>query len=215
VRFVEGAPVLEALVNGAPTDIGDAYLTVNGATVATSFPYGARTPFVPVPAGTLSLVALDSLGYAVGPIKTPASLSAGKSYTVVLVGAYPAYHALIFAEPASSSDAAMAVYEASPSFPSADFGRFTASSRSNFKKLGNARFGNLVQVTLGNSVTNFGGYVGTSTRPLPNGAVTPASVDGFDVNNALPFNNAARLSLFVFDPKPGSASGPVFGSLDQ
>lgn len=216
VRFVEGAPVLEALVNGVPQDIGiTAYLTVNGATVATAFLYGTRTPFVAVPPGTLSLTALDSLGYAVGPVKTTAALTAGKSYTVVLVGAYPTYRALTFEEPAATSDARLAVYEASPSFRSADFGSFTASTNSNYKKLGTAQFGNVVSASLAKSVSDFGGYVGTGTNPIQNGAVTLVSVDGFDTANALPFNGAGRLSLFVFDPKPGSGIGPVFGNLDQ
>ena len=216
VRFVEGAPVLEALVNGAPQDIGStAYLSVNGATVATSFLYGTRTPFVALPAGTLSLTALDSLGYAVGPVNTTAALTAGKSYTVVLVGAYPTYRALTFEEPAATSDAQLAVYEASPSFRSADFGSFKASTNANYKKLGTAQFGDVVTVSLGKRVSNFGGYAGSGTHPLPNGAVTPVSVDGFDTANVLPFNGAGRLSLFVFDPKPGSGIGPVFGSLDQ
>ncbi len=216
MRFVEGAPSLETLINGVPTDIGtSAYLTVNGATVATSFLYGSRTPFVPVPAGVLSLTALDSLGFAVGPVKTTAALTAGKSYTVVLLGAYPNYHALTYEEPASTGNAVLALYEASPSFPTADFGRFSASSRSNFKKLGTARLGSVVTVSLGTSVSDLGGYVGKGTKPLFNGTVTPSSIDAFDTSNALPFNNANRLSLFVFDPKPGSSIGPVIGSLDQ
>jgi hypothetical protein len=216
VRFVEGAPLLEALVNGVPTDIGStAFLTVNGATVATSFLYGTRTPFVPVPAGTLSLTALDSLGFAVGPVKTTSAISAGKTYTVILVGAYPTYHALVFEEPASTSDARFSVYEASPAFPSADFGRFTASTISNFKRLGSIRYGNVATVSLGKSVADFGGYVGKGIRPIQNGAVTLVSIDGFDATNALPFNGSGRLSLFVFDPKSGSAAGPVFGNLDQ
>jgi hypothetical protein len=216
VRFAEGAPVLETLINGVPQDIGNsAYLTVNGATVTTAFPYGSITPFVALPAGTLSLTALDSVGYAVGPIKTSAPLAAGKSYTVVLLGAYPSYHAVTFEEPASTGNAALALYEASPSFSSADFGRFTASTNSNYKKLGTAHFSNVVTVSLGKSVSNFGGYVGSGTKPILNGAITVSSVDGFDTGNALPFNNATRLSVFVFDPKPGSSLGPVFGSLDQ
>jgi hypothetical protein len=216
VRFVEGAPTLETLVNGVPTDIGStAYLTVNGATVATSFLYGARTPFVALPAGTLSLTALDSLGYAVGPVKTPTTLTPGKSYTVVLLGAYPTYRVVTYEEPPNNGNAVLAIYAASPSHPSVDFGRFTASSNSNFKKLGNARFGSVVAVSLGKNVSNFGGYVGTGTKPILNGAVTPVSVDGFDTANALPFKNASRLSLFLLDPKPGSSNGPVFGGLDE
>jgi hypothetical protein len=215
VRFVEGAPSLQALVNGVPTDIGQAYLAVNGATVASSFPYGAMTQFVAFPAGTLSLEALDSLGYSVGPVKTSATLSAGKNYTVVLVGSYPTYRALTFDEPTGTGNASLTVYEASPGFPSADFGSFAASSHSNFRKLGNARFGTVVTVALGKSVSNFGGYVGTGTTPLFNGALAVAAVNAFDTHSALPFQNATRFSLFVFDPKPGSSNGPVFGSLDQ
>jgi hypothetical protein len=215
VRFVEGAPTLETLINGVPGDIGStAYLTVNGATVATSFLYGTRTPLVPVPAGTLFLTALDSVGYAVGPIKTTSAISAGKTYTVILVGAYPTYRALVFEEPASTSNARLSVYEASPAFPSADFGRFTASTNSNYKKLGSAHYGSVASVSLGNSVSDFGGYVGKGIQPIQNGALTLVSVDGFDSSNALPFNGSGRLSLFVFDPKSGSAAGPVFGNLD-
>src|SRR5580692_1520116 len=77
VRFVEGAPLLEALVNGQPTDIGEAYLSVNGTTVASTFPYAAVTPFLSFRAGTLSLTASDSLGYNVGPVKTSAPLQSG------------------------------------------------------------------------------------------------------------------------------------------
>ena len=72
VRFADGAPNLKTLINGQPEDIGSAYLQVNGATVASSFNYGTITPFVSASAGTLSLVARDELGYAVGPLKTTA-----------------------------------------------------------------------------------------------------------------------------------------------
>jgi len=68
VRFAEGAPLLETLIDGVPTDIGLAYLQVDGRTVATSFPYGTITPFTGVSAGKLSLRALDEAGYAVGPL---------------------------------------------------------------------------------------------------------------------------------------------------
>ena len=51
VRFADGAPSLETLINGVPADIGAAYLQVNGKTVASSFDYGTLTPFVTLPAG--------------------------------------------------------------------------------------------------------------------------------------------------------------------
>ncbi|MEO6836488.1 MAG: hypothetical protein ABI231_11380, partial [Candidatus Tumulicola sp.] len=212
VRFIEGAPSLEALVGGVPTDIGAAYLSVNRTTVASSFPYGTTTQFFPFSAGTLSLEALDSLGYSVGPLNSPV-LAAGKRYTLALVGAYGAYRVLAFEEP-QTRGAALAVYAASPALPSADFGSFRASNRSNFKKLASVRFGNVATVALGASVSNFGAYVGTGVTPVPNGAITVQSVDSFDSRNALPFHDGARLSLFLFDPRAGSSNGPVFGSLD-
>jgi hypothetical protein len=46
------------------------------------------------------------------------------------------------------------------------------------------------------------------------GALTPSQVNPFDTKNALPFQKASRLSLFLFDPASGSI-GPVIGSLDQ
>jgi len=214
VRFVNGAPVFETLINGVPQQISSPYLTVNGATVASAFGYGTRTPFLPVPAGTLSLVARDSFGNAISPVKTASALTAGKTYTVIVVGSYPKYSALTFEEPAAKNGASVALYEASPSFPHADFGRFTVSTHANFIKLGSANFGALVVVSAGTSVKDFGGYVGTGTTPLPNGALSLQSVDSLDTKNVLPFNAASRLSLFVFDPGQGSAGGPVFGNLD-
>ncbi len=214
VRFVEGAPSLEALINGVVQQISSPYLTVNGATVASEFGYGTRTPFVPMPAGALSLVARDSFGNAITPVKTSAALAAGKSYTVVLVGTYPKYSALTFEEPAPAANATLALYEASPSFPNADFGSFTVSTDSNFKKLGSAHFGNLATVSLGKSVSDFGGYVGTGTRPLPNGTLPLSHVASLDTENVLPFNDAGRLSLFVLDAGQGSTGGPVFGNMD-
>ena len=213
-RFVDGAPTLETLVNGIVETISSPYLTVNGATVASSFPYSTRTPFVPISAGALTLVARDSFGNAISPVKTSSALSPGKSYTVVLVGAYPKYSALTFEEPAPGANATLALYEASPSFPNADFGSFTASTSSNFKKLGTAHYGSLVTVSLGKSVSDFGGYVGTGTKPVMNGALALSSVDSTDTQNVLPFNDAGRLSLFVFDTGQGSVPGPVFGNLD-
>jgi hypothetical protein len=215
VRFIEGAPELEALVQGVPTDIGLAYLTVNNATIASSFPYAAITPFSSFPAGTLSLTALDSLGYAVGPIKTSSALESGKRYTVVLLGTYPNYRAIAYQEPDASSSAGLSVYEASPAAPSVDFGKFVASSQSGFQRLGSVAFGNLVSVPLGKSVSNFGGYAGKGTTPFPNGAVTLEDANSFDVRNVLPFHTATRLSLFIIDPKSGSSAGPVLGVLDQ
>ena len=216
MRLVDGAPSLDALVNGTPQPIcvgvnAPCYLQVNGQTVSQLFYYGTMTPFVSVPAGTLSLVARDEVGYAVGPLKTT-TLTAGKRYTLVVVGAYPSYSVLAFEEPKSAS-VQLSFYEASPSVPSADFGRFAASSRSNFTKLGSAHFGTVATVALGKSVSNFGGYVGSSAAPL--GALTLQQINSFDRRNVLPYHQAARLSLFLFDPKPGSASGPVFGSLDR
>jgi hypothetical protein len=214
VRFVEGAPLLEALVNGQPTDIGVAYLSVNGTTVASSFPYAFVTPFRPFRAGTLALTASDSLGYTVGPIKTSTPLQSGKSYTVILLGTYPAYDAVVYEEPPASTSAQLSLYEASPSVRTTDFGRFSASNRSHFVKLGSASYGSVATVTLGKSVSNFGGYAGQATKPFPGGALTLAEVNSFDTRNVLPFNAATRLSLFVIDPKPGSSLGPVIGSLD-
>jgi hypothetical protein len=214
VRFVEGAPLLETLINGVVQPISSPYLTVNGGTVASSFLYSTRTPFVPVAAGTLSLVARDSFGNAISPVKTTTALAAGKTYTVILVGAYPKYSALTFEEPAAGANATLALYEASPSFPNADFGSFRVSTHSNFKKLGSAHYGNLVTVSLGKNVSDFGGYVGTGTNPAPNGALSLQSVDSLDTKNVLPFNDGGRLSLFVFDAGQGSVPGPVFGNLD-
>jgi hypothetical protein len=212
VRFVEGAPFLETPINGVPTDIGQAYLQVDGATVASTFTYGTVTQFSATSAGTHSLRALDELGYAVGPLKTPA-LSAGGRYTLALVGAYPTYRVIAFAEPASGGEAQLSLYEASPTVAQADFGGFRASSHSNFKRLGSATFGNVATVALGKSVSNFGGYAGPPSKPL--GAFALAQIDAFDSHNALPFHAASRLSLFLFDAKSGSANGPVFGSLDR
>jgi hypothetical protein len=217
VRFAEGAPQLEAPINGLPQNICASaslpcYLQVNGQTVTSLFAYGTTTPFLNVTAGILSLVARDETGYAVGPLKT-APLSVGKRYTLIVVGSYPHYSVLTFEEPASSKGKAqLSLYEASPNVPSADFGSFTASSHSGFKQLGSAKLGEVVTVSLGASVSNFGGYTGKRKEPFAHGDVTLESVDTFDKHNVLPFHNASRFSLFLFDI--GSSSGPVFGSLD-
>jgi hypothetical protein len=219
VRFVEGAPYLETLIGGAPTDIGSAYLQVNGKTVATTFAYGFPTPFVGLTAGTLSLVARDELGYSVGPLKSTA-LAAGKRYTLIVVGTYPNYSVLTFEEPPSSASAQLSLYEASPSVQQAAFGSFSASSYSNLKQLGSATFGTLATVTLGKHVSNLGGYAATTSCPKPPPApncLTLSEINSFDEKNELPFRNGTRLSLFLLDTKPGNPSGPpgpLFGSLD-
>jgi hypothetical protein len=220
VRFADGAPELEALINGYPQSIGSAYLQVDGQTVSSEFNYGTLTNFLSLTPGAHSLTALDILGYRVGPIKS-ASLSAGKDYTLILVGAYPKYSVLVFEEPASSKgDVQLSLYEASPSVPSADFGSFAASSHKGFKQLGSAKLGNVVTVSLGAGVSNFGGYTGKGKKPftcgsppVPCGDLTLRSVDTFDKHNVLPFHNASRFSLFLFDA--ASTGGPVFGSLDR
>ncbi|MGC9993528.1 MAG: DUF4397 domain-containing protein [Candidatus Cybelea sp.] len=218
VRFADGAPELEAPINGVPQDICASaslpcYLQVNGQTVTSLFAYGSATEFLNVTPGTLSLVARDEDGYAVGPLKS-AQLSAGKRYTLIVVGSYPHYRVLTFEEPASAKGKAqLSLYEASPSVPSADFGSFTASSHSGFKQLGSAKLGDVVTVSLGAKVSNFGGYAGQGKKPFAHGDVTLASVNTFDKDNVLPFHNATRFSLFLFDVKSGS--GPVFGSLDE
>jgi hypothetical protein len=210
VRFVDGAPTLATLINGLPQDIGTAYLQLDGSTVASSFAYGTISPFMPIPAGTHSLTARDQLGYAIGPLKTP-SLSAGTRYTLIVVGAYPNYSVLAFPEP-KSGGAQLSLYEASPTVRSAAFGRFLASSRSNFTQLGTAPYGNVATVGLGSHVSNFGGYVGKASAPL--GTLTAAQINTFDTHNILPFHQAARLSLFLFDVKASSIPS-IFGSLDQ
>ncbi|MBV8198080.1 MAG: DUF4397 domain-containing protein [Candidatus Eremiobacteraeota bacterium] len=212
VRFLDGAPVLETLINGVPADIGTAYLQADGRTVMSLFAYGTLSTFISLSPGAHSLKALDQLGYAVGPIKT-ASLSGGKDYTIVLVGNYPNYQALTFEEPVGTGNAQLSLYEASPSVPTADFGSFRASSRSNFEKLGSAIHGSVATVSVGKSVSDFGGYVSAGSKQL--GTLTPAQINTFDRRNALPFHKIARLSLFLCDPKSGSGIGPVFGSLDR
>lgn len=222
VRFVDGSPLLETYANGALQPLGSsAYLQVNGRTVASTFLYGSFTPFVTLNAGTISVVARDNLGYAVGPLKSPA-LTAGKSYTLIVVGAYPKYSVLAFEEPASSGDAQLSLYEASPSVPRAAFGSFQASSHSNLKQLGSVAYGNVATVALGKSVANLGGWSATASCPttstLPAKCLTLAQINSFDKHNVLPFNNATRLSLFLFDAAPSNPypqKGPLLGALDQ
>lgn len=213
VRFAQGAPELETMVGSVVLNIGLAYLQVDGKTAASSFNYGTFTPFLMVPAGAHSIVARDVAGYAVGPIKT-SSLSPGGRYTLVLVGTFPKYQVLTFAEPGSSTNAQLSLYEASPAVPQAGFGSFAASSHSGFKQLGSAKLGSVVTVNLGKSVTNFGGFAGTASTQI--GAITPAEINSFNAHNVLPFHNISRLSLFLFDSKGGSPpTGPLFGSLDK
>lgn len=215
VRFIDGSPLLQTLEGSAvqsicPAPSAPCYLQVNGKTVTQDFSYGTMTPFLSVPAGTLSLIARDELGYRVGPLKTTA-LQPGKPYTLIVVGAYPNYSVLTFAEPASNGDAQLSLYEASQSVPQADFGSFRASSKSDFKQLGSAKLGSVTTVDLGKTVTDFGAYVGPASAPLA--SVTPSQVNPFDAHNVLPFNRATRFSLFLFDPS--ATAGPLFGALDQ
>jgi hypothetical protein len=212
VRFADGAPHLETLIGSVPTDIGSAYLQVDGRTVTSSFEYGTLTPFVQLRAGTHSLVARDDLGYAVGPLHTTA-LSSGKRYTLIVVGTYPNYSVLAFAEPASNGAAQLSLYEASPTTPKSAFGSFRASSHSGFKQLGSAQFGVVATVTVGKHVSDFGGYAGSPSAPI--GTFTPSQINSFDSHNVLPFHAVDRLSLFLFDVKSGSTVGPLFASLDQ
>ena len=115
--FRRGSSELEALINGYPQSIGNAYLQVDGQTVSSEFNYGTLTNFLSLSPGAHSLEALDILGYRVGPIKS-ASLSAGKDYTLILVGTYPNYRVLAFEEPASSKGKVqLSLYEASPAVP--------------------------------------------------------------------------------------------------
>lgn len=217
VRFVDGSPLLETLIAGVPQPIcpgpsSPCYLQVNNQTVTQAFYYGSMTPFMSVTAGTLSLVARVEAGYAVGPMNST-GLTAGKEYTLVVVGSYPKYQVLAFEEPASSGSTALSLYNAAPSTPQASFGTFRASTNSNFKQHGSAHFGEVTTVSLGKSVTDIGGYAGSAAAPI--GTVTPSQIDAFDRHNALPYHNIARLSLFLFDPKCSSCPGPVFGSLDR
>lgn len=219
VRFADGAPSLETLIGGVPQPLcpnasTPCYLQVNKQTVTQGFYYGSMTSFLSVAAGSLSLVARVEAGYAVGPLTTSA-LSAGKSYTLVVVGSYPKYQVLAFEEPPSTGSARLSLYNASPSRAQANFGTFRASSHSNFTQRGSARLGEVSTVSLGKSVSDVGGYAGNAGSPI--GTVTPAQIDSFDRHNALPYHNIARLSLFLFDIKcpSGSCPGPLFGSLDR
>jgi hypothetical protein len=211
VRIADGAPFLYVLVDSALQDIEPAYLQVDGTTVVSSFSYGTITSFLNLPAGTHSIVARGSLG-AVGPLKTP-SLAPGGRYTLIIAGSYPNYKVLTFPEPKSSSDAQLSLYEASPAIPQTSFGKFRASSHTDFTPLGTARFGNVATVSLGKRVSDFGGYAGPASSPI--GTMTPSQLYSFDSKNALPFHVIGRLSLFLFDTKSNSTAGPVFGSLDQ
>jgi hypothetical protein len=215
VRFIQGSPSLEAIIGGQPTDLGPStYLSVDGTTVASSFLYAYLTPFANYHSGSLSLEALDSSGYKVGPVKTTA-LAAGKSYTVALVGTYPNYKALAFEEPAPQSRVTVSAYGASPSVPNADFGSFVTSGQRQYKKLGSVTLGEIATTNVGTHVTNFGAYIGHGTMPVEGGAIAVESVDSFDTRGVLPFHSATRLSLFFLDPKGGQSLGPVLGSLDQ
>ena len=217
VRFIEGAPFLQTKINGVVSDIGTASLSVNGLTVVSVFSYGYLSQFVPVAPGVASLKAFSRNGYVVGPFKSP-PLAAGKNYTVALVGSYGKYRVLAFEEPKASSSAALSVYEASPHLKSTDFGSFKmancGASQTGFQKVGSVAFGSVATVALGSRVSGIGGYAGRGTKPLPGGSLAPCQIDAFDRHNAVPFHNAARLSLFVLDPLSGSTIGPVIGSLD-
>jgi hypothetical protein len=213
VRFAQGAPELETMVGSVVLNIGSAYLQVDGKTAASAFNYGTFTPFLAVPAGVHSIVARDEAGYAVGPLKT-SSLSPGGRYTLILVGTFPNYQVLTFAEPATSKDAQLSLYEASPAVPQAGFGSFVASSHSGFKQLGSAKLGSVVTVNLGERASNFGGFIGTASTQI--GTITPSQINSFNAHNVLPFHAVSSLSLFLFDIKGGSPpTGPVFGSLDK
>ena len=210
---MDGAPLLETLINGVPQSIGTSdYLQVNGETVTAPFVYGTMTTFTSVKAGVQSLVARDDLGYAVGPLKTP-SLSGGQKYTLIVVGSFPKYSVLVFEEPASTGKAMLSFYEASPSVPQAAFGSFDAASSSDFKQLGSGKLGTVTTVSVGAKVRNFGGYVGPASKPY--GSQTPAQINAYDRHNELPFHAIQRLSLFLFDTNTASSVGPVFGSLDR
>ncbi len=204
VRYLDGAPSLETLLGS------NVYLQVDSRTVVSIFDYGSMTSFLPVAAGTHELVARNTLGYSVGPLKTTA-LSPGKRYTLIVVGNNPHYRVLTFEEPAASANAAVSLYGASPSTPQASFGTFKASTGASFKQLGSARFGTLATVSLGKSAPDVGGYAGKSSSPL--GELTPSQINSFDLDNVLPFQRQSRLSLFLFDPKSGTPR--VFGSLDE
>jgi len=223
-RFAEGAPSLETLINGVPGTIGtDTYMQIDGRTVASLFNYGTFTSFVSLAPGAHSLTVLDTVGYRVGPVAIP-SLSGGARYTLILVGSYPSYKVLAFPEPPAGGNAQLSLYEASPTVPQSDFGSFrgvgsSPSSGSDFKRLGSAKLGQVVTVSLGAKVSDIGGYVGTppcATGSTPVNCLKPAQINSFDTKNALPFRNSSRLSLFLFDTKGGSyPPGPLFGSLDQ
>ncbi len=202
---------LEALINGVPTQLESVYLRVNGQTLASSFDYGTITQYYDVSPGTASLSALDTSGYRVGPLRSP-GLSAGKRYTLILLGSYPNYSVLAYEEPPASAGAQLSLYEASPTAPKAEFGTFAASAHSHFTQLGTASLGSVTTVALGKHVTNVGGYVAAAGGRL--GTVTPSQLNSFDRHNELPFHAIARLSLFLFDPISQGAN-PVFGSLDQ
>jgi len=211
VRLADGAPFLETLENGLPIDITPAYVQIGSNTISNDVSYGTITPFTTAASGVLSITARNSSGFVVGPLKTP-SLTAGGHYTLVVVGTYPNYKVLAFQEPAPSTSAQLSLYEASPSVPKESFGTFKASTGSVFKQVGSAAFGSVTTVTLGKSVTDVGGYVGSASSPT--GKYEPVQLDSFDTNNALPFNAAARLSLFLFDVKAPSIT-PVYASLDR
>jgi hypothetical protein len=214
VRFVEGSPLLETQVAGAPVGLGTSFLQVNKTTIASYFPYGWITSYTGYPPGVLSVRVLDSLGYSIGPFKT-ASLAAGKSYSIALVGKYPKYKLLTFPDaPSSKGGASLVVYEASPTVPKVDFGTFKVSKNTGYRQLGSVRLGSLQMRSLGKHVANTGAYVGTGTTPMTGGAVSLQSVDSFNRHNVLPFHNVSRLSLFVLDPLSGSLIGPVFGAYD-
>jgi len=216
VRFVDGAPELDGIIGSTPQPVCkgpsvSCYLQVDGQTVSSQLYYGYMTPFVQVSAGSLSLVAADTSGYTVGPLKTT-TLTDGGRYTIIIVGTYPNYKALAYPEPASSSDARVSLYAAAPPLSQTQFGSFRASTNSGYTQLGSARFGQVTTVSIGKSVSDFGAFAGPAGKPL--GTQTPEQINGFDVRNALPFHAIDRLSLFLF---AGSGSTPIqiFGSLDQ
>ncbi|MGA2761437.1 MAG: hypothetical protein ABSF08_14090, partial [Candidatus Cybelea sp.] len=74
--------------------------------------------------------------------------------------------------------------------------------------------GSVATVSLGPSVSDFGGYVGEGKKAFSGDALTLEKVNAFDKDNALPFHNASRFSLFFYD-KVQASSGSVFGSLDK
>lgn len=226
VRLADGSPDIETTSPSLPPQLKCNFGTtaqgfgtlisaeVNGVQATASFPYGAISDYIGVPAAAASISVIYPGGVQSGcpPLTfTTPVLKAGSYQTIAVAGSYQnkTLRFIVFADKAPSDSPGAQMNNASPQFGTTGFGTFVPG-KTVFNSAGTVSLGASSPVPTASSAPGLGFYIGPASSPQA--ALLPSQIYDYDVDNVVPFGNLSHVSLFVIDPPPGASFPNLIGA---